>query len=68
MIAAMSDSRDDYLGLVVAGWTMAFVLPIGGIVAGLALANRRPGHAFGMMLVGSLSLLILVALVVLDIA
>lgn len=42
-------NRDDYLGLVAAGWVMAFCLPIGGIVVGLLLADRRPGHALGVL-------------------
>jgi hypothetical protein len=42
------DRRDQYLGIILAGWTMAFVLPIGGLVASLLLADRRAGHAVGM--------------------
>lgn len=42
--------RDDYLGFVFAGWVLALVLPIGGIVASFVLADRRPGHAAGILL------------------
>lgn len=63
MITAM-DRRDDYLGLIVAGWTMAFVLPVGGLVTGFVLADRRTGHAIGMILVSVLTTLLAVWLTV----
>lgn len=37
--------QPDYLGLVAAGYVMAFVLPIGGIIVGLLLSEKRTGHA-----------------------
>jgi hypothetical protein len=40
--------KDRYLGIVLAGWVMAFVLPVGGLVAAMLLAERRTGHAVGM--------------------
>lgn len=46
-----SRDRDAYLGIVLAGWVMAFTLPIGGIIAGFLLGERRPGHAVGMIVV-----------------
>lgn len=37
--------QSDYLGLLVAGYTMAFVLPIGGLVVAFVLGDRRGlGH------------------------
>ena len=57
----MTDSRDDYLGLVVAGWTMAFVLPVGGLVTAFALADRRSGHAAGMAVVSIVSIAFMLA-------
>lgn len=37
--------QDEYLGLVAAGYVMAFVLPIGGLVMAFVLSERRTGHA-----------------------
>lgn len=54
--------RDAYLGIVLAGWVMAFTLPIGGIVAGALLAQRRPDHAGGMLTV---AIVMLVAVIIL---
>lgn len=53
-------NRDAYLGIVLAGWVMAFTLPVGGIVAGFLLATRRPGHAAGMIVVSTGWLLVAV--------
>jgi hypothetical protein len=52
----MSDGRDEYLGIVLAGWVMALCLPVGGIVACVLLDKRRPGHALGIGLVSVASL------------
>lgn len=41
--------QDRYLGLVVAGWVLAIYLPVGGIIAGLFLITRRPGHGIGVL-------------------
>ena len=38
-------SGPDHLGLLVAGYARAFVLPVGGVVAAFALSERRTGHA-----------------------
>lgn len=54
--------RDAYLGIVLAGWVMAFVLPIGGIIAGFLLGERRRGHAVGMIVVSVVSILAAVVL------
>ena len=43
--ADMAVDRGQDLGLLVAGYVMAFVLPIGGLVTGFALSERRTGHA-----------------------
>jgi len=45
----------DIPGLLIAGYTMAFVLPIGGLIAGIVIANRRLGHG---MVIACLSTLI----------
>lgn len=50
--------RDAYLGIVLAGWVMAFVLPIGGLIAGFLLGERRTGHAVGMVAVSSVWILV----------
>lgn len=39
----------EHLGLVTAGYVMAVLLPIGGLIAGLVLDRRRPGHALGII-------------------
>lgn len=44
----------DYLGLLIAGYTMAFVLPIGGVIAGIAIANRRLGHGMAIACLSTL--------------
>ena len=40
----------EYLGLVLAGYVMAFVLPIGGLITGFLLCEKRTGHAVAMIL------------------
>jgi hypothetical protein len=53
---------DDYLGLVLAGWVMAFALPVGGVVTAVLLQHRRPDHALRMLLVSVLSGVVAVVL------
>lgn len=53
----MTRDRDAYLGIVLAGWVMAFCLPVGGLVAGFLLGDRRPGHARGIVAVSSVWIL-----------
>ena len=53
-----TDKRDAYLGLVLAGWVMAFCLPIGGLIACFLLSERRTGHAVGM---GAVSVVLMLA-------
>lgn len=59
----MTANRDAYLGLVVAGWVMALYLPLGGLVVGFTLVDRRPGHATGILVVSGVSLVVTVFLV-----
>lgn len=47
-------TKPEYLGLLAAGYVMAFVLPIGGLVVAFLLSERRLGHA---MAIGCLSAL-----------
>ena len=48
--------QQEYLGLLVAGYTMAFVLPIGGLVVALVLGERRGlGH---MLAIAFLSVIV----------
>ena len=42
--------QPDYLGLVAAGYVMAFALPIGGLVVGFLLCEKRTGHAIVMLM------------------
>jgi len=42
--------QPDYLGLVAAGYVMAFVLPVGGFVIGCLLCEKRTGHAIVMLM------------------
>lgn len=44
----------DMTGLLIAGYTMAFVLPIGGVIAGIAVANRRLGHGMAIACLSTL--------------
>lgn len=48
MTTTTAPPRPEYLGLLVAGYVMAFVLPIGGLVVALVLSERRLGHAMAM--------------------
>lgn len=63
-MATTQQQRDEYLGLVVAGWILAFYLPVGGLICGFFLVNRRDGHAFGIVGVSVLAVLAYVFLVV----
>jgi hypothetical protein len=45
------------VGLVVAGYVMAFVLPVGGFIAGFALSGRRTGHALAVLTISFVSAL-----------
>lgn len=40
--------NDEYLGLVMAGYVLAFVLPICGFIAAGLLDKRRPGHSLAI--------------------
>jgi hypothetical protein len=44
------ERQPEYLGLLAAGYVMAFVLPIGGIVVAFALSERRLGHAVAIVM------------------
>lgn len=55
-MATTQQERDQYLGLVVAGWILTFHLPVAGIICGFFLVNRRDGHAFAMLTVATLAL------------
>ena len=48
MTVTGTERESEYLGLLAAGYVMAFVLPIGGIVVAFALSERRTGHAVVM--------------------
>lgn len=50
---ARTQQADEGLGLLIAGYVMAFVLPIGGIIAGIAIANRRLGHGMAIALLST---------------
>lgn len=64
-MASTQEQRDQYLGLVVAGWIFTFHLPVAGIICGFFLVNRRDGHALAMIAFALLELLALFLLVVL---
>lgn len=44
----------DMTGLLIAGYTMAFVLPIGGAITGIAVANCRLGHGMAITCLSTL--------------
>ena len=58
------DRRDSHLGLVLAGWVLAFHLPVGGLVAGFLLVERRPGHAAGIIAASVVTTLLLMWVIV----
>lgn len=45
---------------MLAGWVLAFHLPVGGLVAGFLLVERRPGHAAGIIAASIVTTLTLV--------
>lgn len=59
-MATTQQQRDQYLGLVVAGWVLAVYLPVAGVIVGAFLMNRREGHAIAMIAVSTISIMALV--------
>ena len=58
-----SAPQSDQIALIATGWILLFVLPIGGVIVGLALANRRP--ALGLTMAGLSAIAMIVWLVAL---
>jgi hypothetical protein len=44
------EREPEYLGLLAAGYVMALVLPIGGIVVAFVLSDRLTGHAVAIVM------------------
>lgn len=55
----------DSTGLLVAGWVMLFVLPIGALIVGIALANKRIGHAVALTFLSCLEMFLGVVILLL---
>lgn len=47
----MSSGRGEHLGLLVAGYVMLVVFPLGALITGFAVVERRLGH--GLFLVSA---------------
>jgi hypothetical protein len=48
MTTAVHEREPDYLGLLAAGYVLAFAFLVGGVVMAFVLSERRTGHAVAM--------------------
>ena len=55
MTTATQERAPEYLGLLAAGYVMAFVLPVGGVVVAFVLSEKRLGHAVAMAVLSVLA-------------
>jgi hypothetical protein len=64
-VSEMTNTRPpEHLGLLAAGYVMAFALPIGGLVVGCLMVDKRPGHGVAMLMLSVWSFMLLAWLVV----
>lgn len=59
-IAPAQVSGPGHTGLVTAGWILTFLFPLGGLVVGLLLINKRPGHALSMTALSLISIIYII--------
>lgn len=50
----MGDGRGEHLGLLVAGYVMLLLFPIGAVIAGFAVIERRVLHGVVLSFLGTL--------------
>lgn len=48
MTTTAQTQKPEYLGLLAAGYVMAFVLPVGGLVVAFLMSEKRLGHAMAI--------------------